>query len=331
MKQIEIRLRDLEERCLAALVAKGAPKEVAKLVYDDYLDAEARGRASHGFASFDVALAAFPTKGRAEIIHRSPGALTIEGNGDTGHWATRLGIDAALPKLEKVGVYGIGIRNVTRFNTPGPIARYAAKMGAIVLVFEYGGANFIVPPGGTKPAVSTNPIGIAIPGTDPPFVLDIATSERALGYVTLAGLAQESIPDSWAVGSDGLATIDPDKVAGLNPFGGYKGYALALAAEILSGALPGVPIGTEGSLGRRGATILLISPSVFCQSSTEFAERAQAFLDEVRRTPAREGSMPITYPGAESERRIAEVMERGVIKMPEPVWEKLCQATVLEA
>jgi LDH2 family malate/lactate/ureidoglycolate dehydrogenase len=330
MKQHTVDLSELEERCVAALVAKGAPKKIAKLVYEDYLDAEARGRASHGFASFDVALAAFPTRGKAEIVHRGSGSVTIEGNGDTGHWAARLGIDAALSNLEKVLVYAVGIRNVTRFNTPGPIARYAATKGAIALVFEYGGANFIVPPGGTKPAVSTNPIGIAVPGTDPLFVLDIATSERALGYVTLAGMAKDAIPSSWAVGADGLPTTDPAEVKGLNAFGGYKGFGLALAAEILSGALPGVPIGTSGSLACRGATIILISPTVFCQSKDDFTTSVQSFLNEVVATPVRDKASKVIYPGAGSEARFTRVMERGAIDLPEPVWKKLYEVTTLE-
>ena len=331
MKNRTIELSQLEERCIAALVAKGAPKKVAALVYEDYLDAEARGRASHGFASFDVALGAFPTQGKAEIVNHGASSLTIDGNGDTGHWAARLGIDTAMPRLEKVGIYAIGIRNITRFNTPGPVARHAAKQGAIALVFEYGGANFIVPPGGTQTAVSTNPIGIAIPGTDPLFVLDIATSERALGYVTIAGMAGRKLPKSWAVGADGLPTTDPKAVVGLNPFGGYKGFGLALAAEILSGALTGVPIGSKGSLARRGATIVLIAPSVFCEPATEFGERARRFLAEVTQTPVRDDAPPVTYPGAGSEERFQQVMAAGTIDLPEPVWQKLYESTTLEA
>jgi ureidoglycolate dehydrogenase (NAD+)/L-2-hydroxycarboxylate dehydrogenase (NAD+) len=139
----------------------------------------------------------------------------------------------------------------------------------------------MVPYGGTKAALSTNPIGIAIPGTDPLFVLDLATSERAIGFVELAKLADTSIPKDWGVDKDGIPTTDPLQLAAMRPFGGYKGYALALAFEILAGALVRVPIGTQGSLTSRGALIFLLDPTTFGHTADSFGLQVRNFLQEV--------------------------------------------------
>lgn len=325
-KLTTVRLDELKKHCTEKLVCNGASDEVALLVYSDYLEAEARGRASHGFMSFDVALSAFPVKGHAEVVDHRGSLLTIEGNGDTGHWAARFGIDSALSHFDENGASVIGVRNISRFNTPGPIARYGAERGAVTLVFEYGGANFMAPEGGSTAALSTNPIGIAFPGTDPLFVLDIATSERAWGYVALAKLEGTSIPGSWGLDSGGSSTTDPAAVATLRAFGGHKGFGLALAAEILSGALVGVPIGSKGSLPVRGALIILIKPDAFGVTQRAFQSRVRSFLKEVTGVPPA-GDTPVRYPGQESSRRYHDVLAKGEIELPTSVWRKLLDDT----
>ena len=52
MNLISINIEELRKICIVALMKKGASKEEAEIVFNDYLDAELRGRTSHGFASF---------------------------------------------------------------------------------------------------------------------------------------------------------------------------------------------------------------------------------------------------------------------------------------
>jgi LDH2 family malate/lactate/ureidoglycolate dehydrogenase len=313
-------IAELERMCLAALADRGATAQEAQTVFDDYLEAEARGRTSHGFASFGVALSAFPKRGTAEIAEHSTGTITIAGNGDCGHTVLRSGIDAAMAHLPEQRVYAIGVTDVTRVNCPGAIARHGAERGAITLVLEYGGMNLMAPEGGRVPSLSTNPLAIAIPGTKPMFMLDFATSERAFGHIALAKLRGEPIPESWAVGPDGGPTSDPDQVTALRPFGGYKGFGLGLAIELLAGVLTGTPVGTRGRLEQRGAFILLLSPAVFGLQDSEFAHAAQTFLDEVAGSGA--AGEPVVYPGQRSAMRWAHAVETQTLSLPTVVWEQ---------
>jgi LDH2 family malate/lactate/ureidoglycolate dehydrogenase len=324
METVSVAIKELKNNlCLPPLLRRGATAEDAEFVFDDYLDAEIRGRASHGFVSFNVALSQFPKQGTFQIAKQTETCVEIEGNGDCGHTVARKATDLGIDAVTQSGIFAIGLRNITRFNCPGSIARHAGKKGKIALVLEYGGKNFMVPHDGKRPALSTNPLGIAIPtGAGAMFVLDIATSERAIGYVALAKLMGETIPETWGVDENGDPTDNPSAFAATRPFGGYKGYALSLAFEILAGALVGVPIGSKGQLARRGALILLIDPTVFGHSEGSFSRQVSEFLAEVTRTPSVSGK-PITYPGQRGEERHQEAMRHGAVELPAAVYEQL--------
>lgn len=320
---VKIEIAELERRCLQALQRKGATFEEAQIIFEDYLDAELRGRTSHGFASFSVALAAFPHEGHCEVIDHSGSILRIEGHGDCGHVVARKAIDLAMERLDQQKLYSIGISNITRFNCPGKVARYAAEKGAIAIVLEYGGKNFMVPPGGLRAALSTNPIGIAIPGIYPLFVVDIATSERAIGYVNIAKNEGLSIPPTWGVDKEGQITTDPHQLIAMNPAGGYKGFALSLAFEILSGALLGVPIGSKGDLGKRGGLIFLLHPTIFGQNSDSFNQQVTDFLNEVIAVPSRDLKCSIFYPGQQSEMLYQQRRKEGTITLSKSIIDQL--------
>ncbi|MEK8132251.1 Ldh family oxidoreductase [Paenibacillus filicis] len=311
-----IQIDELKNLATRILLAKGATEREARIVVDDYLDADLRGRTSHGFLSFGVALSSFDARGAYRAAPSKGPVLHIEGHGDVGHIVARDAIDLALSDPDRPKVQAIGISGISRFNCPGVIARYGAQQGLVTLVWEYGGKNLMIPHGGTEAALSTNPLGIGIPHTDPLFVVDIALSERAIGLVEVAKLSGQSIPESWGVDEKGQATTDPYRVAAVKPYGGYKGYALALAFEILTGPLVGTGAGSKGSLNDRGALILLIDPTAFGQTAEAFREQVTDLLREIGESPPADPAQPVAYPGQASDRRAAEVLSSGQLSLP---------------
>jgi LDH2 family malate/lactate/ureidoglycolate dehydrogenase len=102
-------------------------------------------------------------------------------------------------------------------------------------------------PGGAERLVGNNPIAIAVPTNGSiPIVLDMATSEAAMGKIRMAEKAGQTIPQTWAVKSDGSATTSPSEaIAGmLLPSGGPKGFGLAFLIDLMCGLLSG---GASGS------------------------------------------------------------------------------------
>jgi LDH2 family malate/lactate/ureidoglycolate dehydrogenase len=81
----------------------------------------------------------------------------------------------------------------------------AADAGAI-------GIAMMPAPGGAERVVGNNPIAIAVPTAgEMPIVLDMATSEAAMGKIRMAAKSGTVIPSSWAVKTDGSPTTDPEE------------------------------------------------------------------------------------------------------------------------
>ena len=67
------------------------------------------------------------------------------------------------------------------------------------------------------------------------------TTTVALGKITMAKAAGQSIPEGWAVDAEGRPTTDPEAAlkGSLVSMGGYKGWGFGLMAELLAAGLTG--------------------------------------------------------------------------------------------
>lgn len=105
-----------------------------------------------------------------------------------------------------------------------------------------------IPPwGGRTPYLGTNPIAVGVPRSPDPIVIAVALSVTARGKVLLAAKEGRPIPPDWAIDAEGRPTTDPRAALGgaLLPMGGHKGYALALAVEVLAAVLTGAAFGVH--------------------------------------------------------------------------------------
>ncbi len=151
--------------------------------------------------------------------------------------------------VERARRYGAGIVAVRHGFHFGTARRYViqAAEADCVGIAMCNTRPLMPAPGGAEPLVGNNPIAIAFPADGPiPIVLDMATSEAAMGKIRMAHKAGQSIPQTWAVKSDGSATTSPaDAIAGmLLPSGGPKGFGLAFVLDLMCGLLSG---GASGS------------------------------------------------------------------------------------
>lgn len=154
---------------------------------------------------------------------------------------------------------------------------------------------WVAPPGGTQRLLGTNPFAVAVPARDGgvAFQLDFSTSAVALGKITMAAAAGESIPTGWAVDEHGRDTTDPHAAlrGSLLSAGGHKGYGLGLMVEVLASALTGSTASwqieplkaTDGRPHDIGQFYLLIDPGSFAGEG--FHERVEALAAEVEPQP----------------------------------------------
>ncbi len=178
-------------------------------------------------------------KAELKKITDMPGLVIFDGDDGLGHWQIQ---HAAHLAAERAKVNGIAAVGVGRSSHCGALGIYVWPMidaGLVGIAFSTGPA--VMPPtGGNKPLLSTSPVAAGIP-TNPPTVVDLATSAVARGKIQAKAQAGAELEPGWAFTKDGAPTTDAkEALAGmLAPLGGAKGYALAVLVESLTGVLIG--------------------------------------------------------------------------------------------
>ena len=244
------RLCDFISRCL---VAVGVNTTDAGKTASLMAKADLMGQDGHGV----FRLPQYVTRIQSGGINVSPDIKTIEertatalvdGDNALGHLVMSYATELAMQKAAKSGVAWVG----SRFsNHAGPASLYAMmplKENMIGLYVAVGSANHLPPWGGTEMLLSTNPIAVAIPSaTNPPVILDMATTVAAYGKVKTAAQRGETMPEGWMIDRQGNPLTDPARAAEgfLLPIGGPKGYGLSLIFGILAGTLNGASFGRE--------------------------------------------------------------------------------------
>jgi uncharacterized oxidoreductase len=176
---------------------------------------------------------------------------------------------------------------------------------------------------------------IAFPGTDrqPPILLDMATSAIAMGKVRVARNEGKLLDEGVLIDPEGRPTRDPNVMyrephGALLPFGGHKGYALAVVTELLAGALSGGPTIQPGN-PRMGGTInnmfsILVDPARL--AGVDWLRREiDGFVDYVKASPPADAVAPVLVPG-DPERLARERRQREGIDVDDTTWAELLAA-----
>jgi uncharacterized oxidoreductase len=262
------------------------------------------------------------------------------GMGQTaGPFATRLGIEKARAK----GISVIALRNSGHLGRIGDFAEMTAAQGIVSLHFvNVFGSLLVAPFGGSERRFSTNPVAIGVPTADgKPFILDMATALVAEGKVLVAHTGGKPVPVGALVSADGVLTNDPrvlygDPEPGRSPdprrgtgamrtFGEHKGSGLALACDLLAGALGGSRI-TRSVEGRvhNGMLSIFLDPKVFDTEDT-FATDVRDYIEWVKSSRPVESDGHVIIPGDKERATAAERRANG-IPLPDDVWQSILVA-----
>ena len=325
---------DLEALARSVLARVGARDEDAAIVAASLVEADRRGVHTHGIVRLP-SYCADVRAGRIVVdavprLERDSGPLArIDGGGGFGAVTGVAGMDEAVMRAERHGVGLVTTRGGNHFGAAAFYALRAVEHGLIGIAATSTPA-VMAPWGGAEARIGNNPFAVAAPAAAgmPPFVLDLAQSVVSRGRIKLAELSGEPIPSGWAVDAGGRPTTDP--VAALDgallPFGGHKGYGLAVAIEILAGVLAGGDLGPElinssltGAAGSSSATRVGTVGSVYVAvdpgplvGRDEFSSRLARLIGVLKDTTPAPGVSEVLVPG-EIESRAAEIAEaRGV-------------------
>ncbi len=190
-----------------------------------------------------------------KTLHQSTSAATVDGDNGLGPVVASYAMDLALTKAKREGSAAVAVRRSNDFGMAGFYARRALERQMIGIAMSNASPS-VLPPGGTRSMLGTNPLAIAVPASEnvSPFVLDMSTSVASRGKIEEAHTEKRTIPEGWALDSENRPTTDPATALEALRFlplgsrpetGSHKGYGLALAIDILCGVLSGSGFGLE--------------------------------------------------------------------------------------
>ena len=205
----------------------GFGTEDAAVLADHFLEADVRGKPSHGLSRLDwlETLPDLRPGARPELVVTEDGFERWEGRGALGYLTLAAIVDRQLvepPARARLVVAA------DCFPT-GALGLWARRLadGGLVAVLTATSPPRLAHPDGGEPLAGTNPLTIAIPSSDgAPLVADVSMGKTTWGDVLLGRAREED----------------------LVPFGGeqaHKAFALALGLQALVDAFD---VGTYGAL-----------------------------------------------------------------------------------
>jgi len=326
-------LRPVEElRHLArgALVAVGTPASEAAVVADALLEAELRGRPTHGLLRLPGIVRRFAGRGPTEVSVVADGGawLHLDGGDGIGYVVAQRASEWAGERAREHGVGLVGVRRATHCGMLGYYTGQLAADGLVAMMMADCGA-MVAPFGVTSAVFGTNPISVAFPHEPFPVLIDMGTSAATFGDVLVALQEGRPLPDEAAYDAAGQPTADPAqaRAGALRPFGGHRGSALALAVQLLSGVLVGADALPARGLNY-GLFLLATDPEVFGERE-QFRAGVRAVVEAVKSARPGAGVTEVLVPGErawrERERRL-----RGGIDIPDDLFEQLTRLAASE-
>jgi ureidoglycolate dehydrogenase (NAD+) len=316
MKQSEshpVSIESLQKFCIEALQRCGVNEENARTTADVLVTTDACGVFTHGTKALRGYVRRLKAGGlKADAVPKvwkeGPAWALVDGGSGLGMVTSVFAMNKAIEKAKTVGVAYVGVRNSCHFGAAGYYANLAAKADMIGLSMANDYPSMAVL-GAKKAVLGTNPFAYAVPaGKHSPIFLDIASSTVAGGKVRIAQMENKQVPETWMVDTDGVPTTDPflyPHAAFLLPFGGHKGYGIAMMIENLAGILSGAGamydlnnwVDHDPSLAtHHGAAFLAFDVGSIVPIES-FKSRVDQLIDEIHETPKAKGTERLFVPG----------------------------------
>jgi L-2-hydroxycarboxylate dehydrogenase (NAD+) len=265
---------------------------------------------------------------KEEIVVNKPALQLLKGNGRLAPLITADHLNEAIDKAKTQGIYALGIYDSTYNDFFDVFCRRVASNDCIAIIAENGGPQGVVPYGGKKDITGTNPIAYGIPTHKYPIIFDAATAMHAYGRIKQAKENNDKLPDNAYVDKEGNITTDPNVAYAILPFGGFKGYAINLLIDVLSGALVRGKSGLDQPLDSQryiGTLIIVIDPAAFGDLK-DFKDSTTKLVEDILAVPPIDPSQPVRVPGVRGSMRIEKFEKEGSVEIEDKDWDKFIKA-----
>ncbi|RKP43916.1 Ldh family oxidoreductase [Pararobbsia silviterrae] len=295
----------------------GVSETDARWTADALVEADLQGVSSHGCMLLPmyverIKAGSVNARPRIAIVDDRVGLLVVDADHALGQVSSMRATDWAIERARRHGVAIVAVRNAFHF---GAAAYWSARMAdAGIVGAAMSNTRPLMPaPGGAERVVGNNPLSFAFPTpTCVPVVVDMATSNSAMGKIRNAQRDGKAIPEGWATDKQGRPTTSAsDAIAGmLLPAAGAKGFGLSVVVDLLCGGLSGGGIASEVQPLYGSADTFYNCAHWFLAIAAPEAmpERTEALAERIRRSARAPGVGSIYAPGdLERERRARNV------------------------
>jgi hydroxycarboxylate dehydrogenase B len=330
---------------IAAIIqAAGSSAQEAKTVADNLVLANLSGHDSHGVGMvprYVDAVLEGGLKPNASVQVKFDGGslLALDGQRGYGQVVGEQAMTLAIGRAQETGSCVMALANAHHLGRIGHFAEMAVARGLVSIHFVNVQSRPVVAPfGGGDGRYGTNPftVGIPLAGREP-FVLDFATSRVAQGKMRVAHNEGRQVEPGYLIDEQGRPTTNPGVVVVPQPggmfgallaFGEHKGYGMAVACELLGGALTGSgtwhrPADNHRAVINGMFTVVVDPRKLGTQAS--FESEALAFVDWLKQSPPAPGGEGVLLAG-EPERRARREREAKGFVVDDQTWGEIVAA-----
>src|SRR5215470_12027756 len=324
---------DLQRLARALFQAAGVAPAMADEWAKSLVWSNQRGVDSHGVLRIPGYIERLKTKAinptPSMRVEKRAGAIAVlEADRAPGAVAMAMAMKEAIARAHDAHVGWCAARNITHAGAVGYFALQAANAGMAGIVMSASGPMMAYH-GAKVAGVSSNPLAIAFPAKNrPPLLLDMSTSNVAMGKVMSARDAGRDIPLGWGLDAQGRDTTDPRKLATLLPLGGAKGSGLSFMIECLCSLMVGNPIIASALAAGGKLDAPYLNGVAIALDLAAFGDR-ERILDEADRLARLIAALPpadrvecIYLPGERGDSILRERVHHG-IPLPQGTWSRL--------
>ena len=239
-------IHELKNALIKVLKLNNVSDYQAMVLVDTMLAADMRGVHTHGISVFPAYINKIKNQGfnlysQSAVVKKTSSFAVVDANNCFGMVTASECMKMAIDEAKASGIYTVFCRNANTFGAAFRYAEMATEKGMIGMCFA-NSPSAMPAWGGDRKILGTNPFAIGIPADkESPILIDMATSVVAKSKINEIRKQGGTIPEGWAVDEFGKPTTDPSAaIKGMVlPMAGHKGYAIAMAIDVLAGVLSG--------------------------------------------------------------------------------------------
>jgi len=331
---MKVSIAELRSRCEAIFRAAGVTQQDAKIITDVLLETEMRGVFTHGFHRVPYYVnclkkGGIQPKSELTVLEDSPSRAFCDGEGGLGIILSFKAMQLTMKKAKETGVGIVHLRGSHHFGAAGYYTGMCADAGMVGMAMSNGDV-LVAATGSRERTIGNNPFSFAAPaGKYGKMVYDIAMSYSSDKKIIKMAEEGKPCPPGWIIDKDGNDTTDAsqyEKGGVLLPFGGYKGYGMAMMVETMAAALSGAAMTRDvhawnvnpEANGNVGHFFMAMDIS-----AKDFALRMENMISEIKNSEKAAGATEIFYPGEIEARKQAACEAEGSIDVADETLEAM--------